>query len=377
MTRTTTTSQTPEEQDEQDAQEDLVVTEAFVRTATKLHPLVNRSTDARRAFQWAADAYLRLRTSSERKAAVLAANAHLDCEMSQRECATDFDTALATFTDTAVTAASDHSGFAVVLDSDHDSASAQRVLVRGEAMLRSLHILYVLNLHQSVSTDGLDEFSGRLGLDMLLTIWLVFFSIWASTFDVLFCSRRRSKNSTKSSSGSSGSSGSSSGGSIGCHGRNHIAVGLQEQFLQILGAIILEIGRAAFSLANGANGIAKTYVAMLIPYMSSDPRLLALVRTRPSSRLSRRSASSEVDTTALLRLPAITLVCPLCREPSQAGRAIKNVRAGEAVPICCVCTEEPSTVCLACGHLCLCLGCFRLLPRSGFQPLHGIGILKK
>jgi len=56
--------------------------------------------------------------------------------------------------------------------------------------------------------------------------------------------------------------------------------------------------------------------------------------------------------------------CPLCRVASPAGRAIQDVRAGDAVPSCCVCTEQKADVCLLCGHLCLCGDCFSHLPRS-------------
>mmetsp|Transcript_56991 Transcript_56991/g.144654 ORF Transcript_56991/g.144654 Transcript_56991/m.144654 type:complete len:336 (-) Transcript_56991:271-1278(-) len=56
--------------------------------------------------------------------------------------------------------------------------------------------------------------------------------------------------------------------------------------------------------------------------------------------------------------------CPLCRIVSPAGRAIQDVRAGDSVPCCCVCTEQKANVCLLCGHLCLCGDCFKHLPRS-------------
>lgn len=56
--------------------------------------------------------------------------------------------------------------------------------------------------------------------------------------------------------------------------------------------------------------------------------------------------------------------CPLCRKATPACRAIQDVHAGDAVPTCCICTENPSNVCLRCGHLCLCMECFQQLPRT-------------
>jgi len=56
--------------------------------------------------------------------------------------------------------------------------------------------------------------------------------------------------------------------------------------------------------------------------------------------------------------------CPLCRECTPAARAIQNVRAGDAAPTCCVCTEQRASVCLVCGHLCLCEECYLQLPRT-------------
>jgi len=56
--------------------------------------------------------------------------------------------------------------------------------------------------------------------------------------------------------------------------------------------------------------------------------------------------------------------CPLCRVASAASQAIRNVHAGESVPVCCVCTEERSDVCLPCGHVCVCDACFGRLPRT-------------
>lgn len=84
-----------------------------------------------------------------------------------------------------------------------------------------------------------------------------------------------------------------------------------------------------------------------------------------ASRLQRmltESGGAIVGSTGDMQGPSVQ--CPLCRVASVASRAIRNVRAGESAPICCVCTEAQSDVCLPCGHLCLCQECFRRLPRS-------------
>lgn len=83
------------------------------------------------------------------------------------------------------------------------------------------------------------------------------------------------------------------------------------------------------------------------------------------SRLGRMVSDSGGNRPALGVLPSTPHVsCPLCREMTAAGRAIKGVRAGDMIPICCVCTEIKADVCLACGHLCLCQDCFSHLPRT-------------
>merc|ERR1711908_248413 len=63
-------------------------------------------------------------------------------------------------------------------------------------------------------------------------------------------------------------------------------------------------------------------------------------------------------------IAATFVQCPLCRQSSPTSRVIKNVRAGEGLPNCCICTEALSSVCLPCGHLCVCEACFSQMPRS-------------
>jgi len=60
----------------------------------------------------------------------------------------------------------------------------------------------------------------------------------------------------------------------------------------------------------------------------------------------------------------LLVLCPLCRVLNPVHQAIKRVRACDHAPICCVCTDAQSDVCLPCGHLCLCEACFTCLPRQ-------------
>lgn len=56
---------------------------------------------------------------------------------------------------------------------------------------------------------------------------------------------------------------------------------------------------------------------------------------------------------------AIHLIrCPLCRTVCDTAQCVKGVTGVERAPNCCICLEHKSTVCLQCGHLCVCPGCY-------------------
>ena len=58
--------------------------------------------------------------------------------------------------------------------------------------------------------------------------------------------------------------------------------------------------------------------------------------------------------------------CPMCRAITSRGDAVEGVKGVEQGQTCCICLEEEATVCLSCGHLCLCGGCVdQLEARSG------------
>ena len=74
-----------------------------------------------------------------------------------------------------------------------------------------------------------------------------------------------------------------------------------------------------------------------------------------SRRAERRKARHEQ---ALLR-------CPICRHLSKRSDAIEGIKGLEGdASTCCVCLTETSSVCLQCGHVCLCGGCLERLLRS-------------
>lgn len=88
-------------------------------------------------------------------------------------------------------------------------------------------------------------------------------------------------------------------------------------------------------------------------------RINRMVSSNPENVLTRTARDD-----AALGVIEMFIQCPLCRETVPTSRAIRNVHAGEAVPSCCVCTENRSDVCLPCGHLCLCQACFSQMPRT-------------
>ena len=58
--------------------------------------------------------------------------------------------------------------------------------------------------------------------------------------------------------------------------------------------------------------------------------------------------------------------CPMCRAISFRGDAVEGVKGVKQGQTCCICLEEEATVCLSCGHLCLCGGCIdQLEARNG------------
>lgn len=64
-------------------------------------------------------------------------------------------------------------------------------------------------------------------------------------------------------------------------------------------------------------------------------------------------------------VPSAFVRCPVCRALNSMDAAVQNVHGVEGAVDCCVCLEETSSVCLPCGHMCLCGRCFeKIVVRS-------------
>eukprot|EP00929_Paragymnodinium_shiwhaense_P067056 TRINITY_DN33735_c0_g1_i3.p1 TRINITY_DN33735_c0_g1~~TRINITY_DN33735_c0_g1_i3.p1 ORF type:complete len:184 (-),score=20.81 TRINITY_DN33735_c0_g1_i3:29-580(-) len=50
--------------------------------------------------------------------------------------------------------------------------------------------------------------------------------------------------------------------------------------------------------------------------------------------------------------------CPLCRKLSLASQVVRKLHADVRREPCSICLSHDSEVCFACGHLCVCHGCF-------------------
>eukprot|EP01047_Picozoa_sp_COSAG01_P001500 COSAG01_NODE_34_length_34978_cov_45.798475_27_plen_517_part_00 len=69
-------------------------------------------------------------------------------------------------------------------------------------------------------------------------------------------------------------------------------------------------------------------------------------------------------------VPSALVRCPICRVLTSKDTAVQGVFAVEHTQ-CCVCLVETASVCLACGHLCLCGGCLgELTARANCLRLH-------
>lgn len=59
--------------------------------------------------------------------------------------------------------------------------------------------------------------------------------------------------------------------------------------------------------------------------------------------------------------------CPLCRRLSPVSQTVQKVHGDIRREPCCVCLSADSEVCFACGHLCVCSGCFKSLAEREHQ----------
>eukprot|EP00927_Polykrikos_kofoidii_P018251 TRINITY_DN18420_c0_g1_i1.p1 TRINITY_DN18420_c0_g1~~TRINITY_DN18420_c0_g1_i1.p1 ORF type:complete len:415 (+),score=57.54 TRINITY_DN18420_c0_g1_i1:224-1468(+) len=317
------------------------VLHAFIRTAAEVHPSVNPNDDAALALQWVAEAFRCLCASStpsqrddfQRDSAVdgggaieahmattsspiaasslpVAANhstpSSVSLPLAQRECSTTFDQATRIFCEAVIVA--------------FDSLSLHDLSVGGldrrttDSLLRSLYVLHLLRLQGNA--DGRDKFC----YDSVLYGGLAANGFLAGLARILFAPASATR---------------------------------RWRAERVCSTTVAVMGSLAFGGA-----------CRLRRLMHPNGR-----ESRDRDHNSYRRGGAIEQRVALLGMDGLDALmlsvnCPLCRCYVPSASAIRNVRAGDTVPTCCVCTETHSSVCLPCGHLCLCEYCFEKLPRK-------------
>lgn len=280
------------------------VLKAFLMESVKVHPACNAHEDALLALRWVVDAFVHLRNGATNSAWNDIDSA--SASVHELPCSTDADQALQIFGDAVALANASLSL--------SGTAPGQFALGKpgADALLRAMYILHLQDpFAASNTTPEIEARPERSMLDSVLAGALA--ANWVLTGLARLMPRRRRPRA--------------------------------EWFCT---TIIAAVGGVAF---NGVGRIS---------------RMLA----GPPPRVISSSGQGLLEGSLGVSPLAATLLvqCPLCRTMSSAGQAIRNVRAGEAVPACCVCTEAPSNVCLPCGHLCLCQDCFSQMPRTTAVP---------